>query len=227
MDNLIITKFKLNLKNIKNIIFLIFKNKSPIRIFHNIFLQDIKINGKVIDLGSGQHSSYYKFLDSSNTEITYADNQISDKKKFIKLDFEKKLELPDEKYDTVILFNVLEHILEYKGFLREIHRILKKDGKLELFVPFMHMYHPDPKDIFRPTHQYLDILFIELGFNAKIYLIGVGPFAVCSEIILKYVKIKLLKIPLLLIFILIDKFIKIFSKDFTKYYNGIHCSCKK
>ena len=227
MNNLIVTKFIFNLKNIKNLISLIFKNKSPIRIFHNIFLQNIKINGKVIDLGSGQHNSYYKFLDLKNSEITLADNNDSEKKNFIKLDLEKKLDIPSEKYDTVILFNVLEHIVEYKVLLKEIHRILKKEGKLELFVPFMHMYHPDPKDIFRPTHQYLDILFKELGFEVKIYLIGVGPFAVFSEIILKYVKIRLLKIPLLIIFILLDRFIKIFSKDFSKYYNGIHCSCKK
>ena len=227
MNNLIVTKFTFNFRNIKNLISLIFKNKSPIRIFHNIFLQNIKINGKVIDLGSGQHNSYYKFLESKNSEITFADNNDSEKKNFIKLDLEKKLDIPSEKYDTVILFNVLEHIVEYKVLLKEIHRILKKDGKLELFVPFMHMYHADPKDIFRPTHQYLDILFKELGFDAKIYLIGVGPFAVFSEIILKYVKIRLLKIPFLIIFILLDRFIKIFSKDFSKYYNGIHCSCKK
>ena len=227
MNKLTITNLKLNFKNLKNLVYLVYKNKSPIRIFHNIFLESINISGNVIDLGSGYHSSYYSFLKTENTKITFADEKESDKKNFIKVDLEKKLEIGDEKYDNVILFNVLEHIVEYKHLLKEINRILKTGGKLELFVPFMHMYHQDPKDIFRPTHEYLEILLTQAGFKSKIYLIGVGPFAVCSEIILKYIKFKFLKIPLLIFFILIDKLIKIFSKDFGKYYNGIHCTCLK
>ena len=38
-------------------------------------------------------------------------------------------------------------------------RILKINGKLEIFVPFMVGYHPDPKDIFRPTHFYLEKIY--------------------------------------------------------------------
>ena len=227
MNKLTTTNFKFNLNNLKNLAYLVYKNKSPIRIFHNIFLQSINISGNVIDLGSGYHSSYYSFLKTENAKITFADEKDSDKKNFIKVDLEKKLEIDDEKYDNVILFNVLEHIVEYKSLLKEINRILKTGGKLELFVPFMHMYHPDPKDIFRPTHEYLEILLTQAGFKSEIYLIGAGPFAVCSEIILKYIKFKFLKVPLLIFFILIDKLIKIFSKDFSKYYNGIHCTCKK
>ena len=36
--------------------------------------------------------------------------------------------------------------------------------------------------------EYLEILLTQAGFKSKIYLIGVGAFAVCSEIILKYIK---------------------------------------
>ena len=45
----------LNLKNILISAKLIFKNKSPIRIFHNIFLNNIYIENKILDLGSGNH----------------------------------------------------------------------------------------------------------------------------------------------------------------------------
>ena len=61
MNKLTITNLKLNFKNLKNLVYLVYKNKSPIRIFHNIFLESINISGNVIDLGSGYHSSYYSF----------------------------------------------------------------------------------------------------------------------------------------------------------------------
>lgn len=227
MNNFIETSYKLNLKGLKNLIQLTYKNKSPIRIFHNNFLSNININGKVIDIGSGNHNSYFNNLKLDNTEIFYADGVVSDKPNFIKVDLEKNLNIKSESFENVILFNVLEHIVNHKNLIKEIHRITKKNGKLELFVPFMHMYHPDPKDIFRPTHEYLEMILKDVGFETKTYLIGVGPFSVCSEILLKYVKIKFLKIFFFIIFLLLDKFIRLFSKDFNKYYNGIHCSCKK
>ena len=86
----------------------------------------------------------------------FADQEKVIKDNYYIVDLEKNIDLPDNSFDTVILFNVLEHIKNYKNLLSEINRILKKDGKLELFVPFMHRYHEDPKDIFRPTHFYLD-----------------------------------------------------------------------
>jgi len=227
MNNFIETSYKLNTRGIKNLIQLTYKNKSPARVFHNNFLSDIKINGKVIDIGSGKNNSYFNYLKSDDIEVFYADGVVSDKPNFIKVDLEKNLNIESESFENVILFNVLEHIVNHKNLIKEIYRITKKNGKLELFVPFMHMYHPDPKDIFRPTHEYLEKMLSDAGFDTKTYLIGVGPFAVCSEILLKYVKIKFLKIFFFIIFLLLDKFIKLFSKDFNKYYNGIHCSCKK
>ena len=49
------SKINLNLKNIKKIIKFFFKKKTPIRIFHNIYLQNIETKGVTVDLGSGRH----------------------------------------------------------------------------------------------------------------------------------------------------------------------------
>ena len=84
--------------------------------------------------------------------------------------------------DTIIMFNTIEHIENYKNLIAEIFRVLKKKGNLELFVPFLVMYHPDPKDIFRPTHFYLEKILRQNGFNAEITLVGVGPFLVHIKI---------------------------------------------
>ena len=94
-------------------------------------------------------------------------------------------------------------------------------------MPFMHRYHSDPIDVFRPTHTYLHKILENAGFKVETHLIGIGPFTVFSEIILKYFKFKLLKAFFLVIMLSLDKIIKLFSKDYNTYYLGIHCSCKK
>ena len=219
---------KINFDNIFQIIKLIFKKKSPIRIFHNIFLKNIETNGITIDLGSGKHSSYLNYLNKKHNKIYFADKIYRNDNDLINVDLEKKLNITDEKFDTVLLFNVLEHINNYKNLIIEISRITKKNGNVEIFVPFMHRYHEDPEDIMRPTHKYLEKIILKSGLKIeKITVIGAGPLSVVSEIVLKYFKFSLLKIPIFFILIIIDKIIKYFSKDFNTYYLGIHCSCKK
>ena len=90
----------------------------------------------------------------------------------------------------------------------------------------MHRYHEDPKDYIRPTHKYLEQIIMENGLKVeKLVLIGVGPLSVTSEIILKYLKFNIIKIPVFIL-ILLDNIIKYFSKDYKDYYLGVHCSCK-
>ena len=92
----------------------------------------------------------------------------------------------------------------------------------------MHRYHEDPVDIMRPTHKYLEKILLETGLKIEnIVVIGAGPLSVVSEIILKYLKFSLIKIPIFFVLILMDKIIRCFSKDYNTYYLGVHCSCKK
>ena len=222
-----IVDYPLTFKGLYHLFNQIFKNKSPLRLFHNYFLKNISIEGKVIDIGSGNHSSYYDFLKLKNAEIFYADKNEPRSNKHFKLDLEKELNLNDSTFDTVILFNVIEHIENYKQLIKESSRILKKNGKIELFVPFMFRYHEDHKDIFRPTHFYITKILEEEGFEVDTFLIGTGPIKVISEILLKYLKFNLLRVIFLTLLLVLDKIINFFSKDFKNYYCGIHCSCKK
>lgn len=225
--NLKITNFPINIKSIKHIISSINNYKTPIRIFHNFFLKDKVITGKTIDLGAGKHSSYLNFFEKKNVEILFADKIKNEKKKIFKVNLEKKIKFKNNQFDSVLLLNVLEHITNYKNLIKEIKRITKKGGRVEIFVPFMHRFHPDPNDVFRPTHYYLNKMLLDKGFKVQINLIGVGPFAVISEIILKYFKLKSLKIFFFIFFLFLDKLMKFFSKDYNSFYLGIHCSCKK
>lgn len=204
-----------------------FKTKiSLIRLTHNFFLKKIKLTGKTIDLGSGEGSNltYYDFIDHNNANIEKADYFKSAKNK---IDLEQNLSIGENQYDTIILFNTIEHIENYKNLISEIYRVLKKNGNLELFVPFLVLYHPDPIDIFRPTHYYLEKILKDKGFDVQITLIGVGPFFTAYQNIFRYFKFPFFQTIFFIFFDILNRFVRIFSKDFPNYYCGIHASCNK
>ena len=207
--------------------YLSFKKKlSLIRLTHNYFLKTISIKGKTIDLGAGDGSNltYYDFINCDESKIEKADFY---KDAENKIDLESKITIDDHEYDNVILFNTIEHIENYKNLISECYRILKNKGNLELFVPFLVLHHPDPKDIFRPTHYYLEKLLKEKGFKVEITLIGVGPFFASYQNIFRYFKFPFLQTIFFIFFDILNRIIRIFSKDFSNYYCGIHASCIK
>ena len=142
------------------------------------------------------------------------------------LDLEKKFKLKNN-YNNILLFNVLEHIFDGKTLLNSIKKNLKKEGKLNLFVPFMFRFHSDPNDFMRPTHSYLKKILEQNGFKVQITLIAVGPMVVILEILFKYLKLNIFKLLFSVLFISLNKFFNYFSKDFKNYYCGTHCSCTK
>ena len=64
----------------------------------------------------------------------------------------RKSELKTDKFDNVILFNVLEHIFNFKTCLNNCYSILKDNGFL-WFYPFLFRIHYSPNDYFRYTEQ--------------------------------------------------------------------------
>ena len=215
--------------NISDQLFLfkqIMLGKSYMRASHNLYLKkNLSLNSPTADLGSGEKNDYKKFIFKNKNFVEnfdfYKTNQFT---KIINL--EKKFVLK-KKYKNILLFNVLEHIENKDALIQSINNNLKKNGKLELFIPFMYRYHGDPKDFYRLTHTFLKNFLKKNGFKVKIVLISAGPFNVILEILFKYLKFKLIKIIFSVLFILINQIFLILSKDFTNYYCGIHCSCIK
>ena len=68
-----------------------------------------------------------------------------------------------ESVDAVICKDVLEHVVDPAGAVREIHRVVKRGGLAYCSVPFLHPYHGDPKrglpDFWRFTEDGLKCLF--------------------------------------------------------------------
>lgn len=61
--------------------------------------------------------------------------------------------------DLVIAQEVLEHVDDFLGLVREIHRVLRPDGRFVCQVPFQIGFHPGPQDYWRFTRQGLEYLF--------------------------------------------------------------------
>ena len=204
----------------------IIQGKSYMRASHNLYLKkNLLLKNLTADLGSGKKNDYKKLIFKNKDFVENFDFYKTDKYTKI-INLEKKFVLK-KKYKNILLFNVLEHVENKDILIQSIYKSLKKNGRLELFVPFMYRYHGDPNDYYRLTHTFLEKFLKKKGFNVKLVLISAGPFNVILEILFKYLNFKILKIAFSPFFILINKIFSILSKDFKNYYCGIHCSCKK
>jgi SAM-dependent methyltransferase len=221
--------YPVNFKSIVHAYRELSKGRSILRLIHNFFLKKIIINAKTLDIGSKGYYSAYEFIKKDNDcNVVFLDNYSSDNKaNLIKMNLEEKLLIENNTYDTIVLFNVIEHIENYKQLISETNRILKNNGKLELFVPFLFRYHDDPKDYVRLTHYYLKKILEKNNFKVELTLIGSGPFTVCIEIISKYLYFTLIKTFFFILCVNFDKLIYFIKKNISENYLGIHCSCYK
>ena len=144
-------------------------------------LSTIKLEGKVLDLGGSKTSGYHELLGGNNV-ITVA-NMYGSEIPDLKIDLESEFPISNEEFDAVICINVLEHIYNYKGVLKESYRVLKQNGKVIIAVPFLVQVHPSPHDYWRFSDMTLSKILSEAGFvDMEIYSIGSGVFGTLSQI---------------------------------------------
>ena len=118
---------------------LVFLNKSILRIFQLSKISKKKLNGDCIEFGADYRleKNFVKPL-SQNYKITYS-NISPSKKQLLKIDLEKNLK-HKIKYDKVIIFNVLEHVSNYKKALKNLFLLLKKMVRLLALLLFFIRY---------------------------------------------------------------------------------------
>lgn len=111
-------------------------------IFADIFLEISNLlpsqDSKMLVIGPGQGlevlalKNYFK--DIIAIEPDYK-NVSAEARPYVKKGSVTALEFPDESFDVVYCYHVLEHIREYKKAILEMSRVLKKGGLLYLGVP--------------------------------------------------------------------------------------------
>tara|TARA_Y100000996_G_C22554739_1_gene655087 strand:- start:1 stop:645 length:645 start_codon:yes stop_codon:yes gene_type:complete len=195
---------------------LIFVNKSILRIFQLSKFKSKKLNGNCIEFGADYRLDK-NFVKPFSKKYTITYSNILPNKKLLRIDLQKKIN-HKKKYDKVIIFNVLEHLSNYKRGLKNLFFLLKKNGEIIGSTPFLYQIHGAPKDYTRFTKQHLEQILRENNFkNIFIEELGTGPFLACISLLRGYIKyIPFIYQALIMIAVLFDKILSLLMKTNPK-----------
>jgi hypothetical protein len=150
------------------------------RLLVNKTQKSIKLNGNVLDLGSRNcdldfYKKKYQIIDVS---LIHKVDLYQGDLTTIKMDL-NVVGYFDINYETVLAFNLLEHLHSPDNFFKNISTCLANTGSAYVMTPFMYPYHADPKDYFRPSIDLISFLANKNSLVVKSFTpIGVGPFHV-------------------------------------------------
>tara|TARA_B100000989_G_scaffold260736_1_gene211445 strand:- start:4196 stop:4843 length:648 start_codon:yes stop_codon:yes gene_type:complete len=196
---------------------LIFSNKSILRILQLETFKQLKISGDVIEFGASEKiNKNFCYSYSKDCKITYSNiNPLNNK--FLNIDLQKKISL-EIKYDYVVIFNVLEHLLDTNLAIRNLSSVCKKNGKIIGSTPFLFRVHGAPKDYLRFTRDHLVELLKSNNFkDIEVIELGTGPFLACVSLLRSYLKyLPIFYQLLILLSLFFDKLIKLFIKTNPK-----------
>jgi len=121
---------------------------------------------RVLDAGAGE-CAYKRFF--SKCRYVAVDLAVGDGNwNWANVDVFSRLEelpVPDESFDAVLCTQVIEHLQNPSGCVRELHRALRRGGVLYLTAPMAQAEHQVPFDYFRYTSFGLRLMLEEAGFR--------------------------------------------------------------
>lgn len=129
-------------------------------------VRSLPYRGRVVDLGCGA-SPYKEDILKVADEYIGVDweNSFHEQRNVnVFANLAERLPFEDGFADTVVSFQVMEHLPEPDFFLSECHRILRPGGQMFLTVPFMWHVHESPYDYFRYTRYGLRYLLEKNSF---------------------------------------------------------------
>ena len=146
--------------------------KSNLNFRHEI-INTIHENMTVLDIGKSMRNDFKKI---QCKEIKTLDINIFDDYPDIQFDLSEKIEIEKteiyKKFDAIICLAVLEHVYDPFIAINNIYKMLKDDGILFGYIPFLYHYHaPDNlyfQDYYRYTKDGLAYLLKDFK-NIKIY----------------------------------------------------------
>ena len=127
------------------------------------------ISGRVLDFGCG--SKPYETLFPNATEYVGVDIEVSghdhiNSKVDVYYDGHT-LPFKDKSFDSVVAFEVFEHVFSPDDTLAEIFRVLMPGGKFMISVPFAWDEHEAPFDYARYSSFGIEYLLEKNGFNVE------------------------------------------------------------
>jgi len=127
----------------------------------------------VIDFGCGSMPYRPLFLEAGGRYLGADFDGAPD----IRIDTAGRMGVADGSADTVVSFQVLEHVRDLDRYFAEIRRVLKPAGRLVLSTHGVWLYHPHPEDHRRWTREGLVAELEGHGFKVLACAPIVGPLA--------------------------------------------------
>ena len=202
-------------------------NSLKLLITKNTLLRDLqinecakfKVNGLSLEFGAidRKNKTFSNFI-RGHSKFEFSNVKPNKKLNIFYSNLTKKLKIKSNKYNNILLFNVLEHLPEYRIALSQINRILKKKGKIIGSTPFIYQIHGAPKDYFRFTKEFFEFELKKQKFNnIKVQYLGNGPFTACYSLIYPYLRfLPIFSHLVLLICFMLDNILQIFIKTDLK-----------
>ena len=89
-------------------------------------------------------------------------------------DVQNLFQLPDNRFDLIVMDQTLEHVADPERALREIHRVLKPGAVAIITTPFLMPVHPGKNfgDYYRWTPQGMETVLRRCGFEPQVRMWG-------------------------------------------------------
>lgn len=177
-------------------------------------ISKLNLNGSIVDFGGSKKSGYQNLIKGNNifTTVNISEEYSYDIYENLEENF---INLKDKIFDHALAINFLEHIYNYKNFIKNASFIIKTNGKFIITVPFLFKVHGSPSDYHRYTPYAFKKVLEENGFEIELIKpIGVGFFSILYQIIF-------LKFSFLMkLTIFTDKKLNLIKK-YNKYFSQI------
>lgn len=123
-------------------------------------VKHIPLNKNVLDLGCGYNYFLLQKIVGNLNSATGVDINLPQKSsrkkiKLVSADINKKIPLKTNSYDVATAMAILEHVENPEFFLKEIKRVLKKNGKVIITTPSLN------------AKPFLEFLSFKLGIISK------------------------------------------------------------
>ncbi len=161
--------------------------------------------GKTLDVGAGS-AKYRAFIEKHVEE--YKTSDIDPELGVDYVEDAAKLSFENASFNTILSFELLEHVPDTAAVVSEMYRVLAPGGRAIVSVPFMIPQHADPSDYQRYTVHGLRTLFEKSGFTV-LECSGYGSIPVVLDEMLK--------------FLFLNPYKKKTPSPFTKFLVGYIC----
>jgi SAM-dependent methyltransferase len=128
------------------------------------FAATVPAGSRVLDAGAGDQPYRHLF---AHCEYESADFELVEKS-YAKSTYVCSLDaipVEDDRFDTVILNQVLEHLPQPMMVLHELRRVLKPGGTMICSAPLFYEEHEQPYDFYRYTQFAWRFMMKEAGFD--------------------------------------------------------------